>query len=111
MHPLAATASVESRPRRRIERRSLRMTLRIEFEPLLISWYGFHRTAASCKAAWDARDESQLKDEIARATEWLSHWPRTAAINRKAGASANLKHVAERWHQDRSPGCDYYIGS
>jgi hypothetical protein len=85
------------------------MTLRDEFEPLLISWYGFHRGPAACKRAWACANPSgeKLAAEIARATEWLSRGPKTKAINKKAGSSYSLKHIAERWHERRRPGNPY----
>jgi hypothetical protein len=91
----------------------LKMTLRAEFEPLRLSWYGFHRGPAACKRAWDCGSPSpeKLAAEVARATAWLSLWPKTKGGNRKAGSSYSLKHVAERRHQTRTPGRDYYIGN
>ncbi len=89
------------------------MTLRDEFVPFLLSWYGFHRTPSACAAIWNdtARSESQLADEIARAAEWLSQWSPTTSVNRKAGSSYSLKHVAERWHEVRAPRRNAYIGN
>jgi hypothetical protein len=87
------------------------MSLPDEFKPHLISPYGFHPTLAACEAAWNAHAgrEPQLVDEIDRASEWLRQWPPTTSVNRKAGGSGGLKHIAERWHEVRSPGRNYYI--
>jgi hypothetical protein len=89
------------------------MLLRAEFEPLLLSGYGLHRDPVQCKAVWDREpcSDARLAAQVARATEWLSHWPRTKVINKKAGTSCGLKHVAEHWHRARSPGRDYYISN
>ena len=84
------------------------MTLRDEFEPLLISRYGLHRDPAVCKVMWDREgDEAHLREEIVRATEWLTTWAKTKGTNRKAGSSYSLKHVAERWHERRRLGNPY----
>lgn len=89
------------------------MSLQSEFEPLLLSPHGFHRTAAICTAAWrdSSGREPQLADEIERATTWLARWTPTKCVNRKLGSSYGLKAVAEHWHQVRKPGANYYIGN
>jgi hypothetical protein len=90
------------------------VSLRDEFEPRLISWFGFHPTADTCRRAWNspaAHDEPRIKDEIARATEWLEQWTPTKTINRKAGSSYGIKHIAERWHEVRTPAANCYIGN
>jgi hypothetical protein len=83
------------------------MSLRDEFQPRLISWYGMHRDPELCHLAWAAAGDSepQLADEIARASEWLSRWPKTTNINRRAGTSYGLKHRAEDWYAARGTPC------
>jgi hypothetical protein len=80
------------------------MTLRSEFEPLLISWVGLHRGPARCRAEWDNHGEAGLAEEIACATEWLSQWPKAKAINCKSD-SYGFKHRAEEWHRARGKSC------
>jgi hypothetical protein len=86
------------------------MTLRSEFEPLLISWVGLHRDPLRCKAEWDrdGHDESYLAEEIACAAAWLSQWPKIKAINCKSD-SYGFKHRAEEWHLAR--GKSVYISN
>jgi hypothetical protein len=82
------------------------MTLRGEFEPLLISWIGLHRDPPRCKAEWHrtSADDKYLAEEIAFAAEWLAQWPKTKTINHKAD-SYGFKHRAEEWHLARGKCC------
>jgi len=87
------------------------MTLRTEFEPLLLSPYGLHRDTTNCRIAWDReRSEAMLSEEVARAEQWLSLWPKTRAINKDVPTSYGLKHRASAWWREHNPGCgDGYI--
>jgi hypothetical protein len=80
--------------------------LREEFEPLLISDYGCHRTADLCAAVWDQLrkfDEAKQRkieinheNEIAVCTAWLNRVTRTQRPVWQAH-SYGLKHVVENW--------------
>src|SRR5262249_42775792 len=81
-------------------------TLRSEFEPLLISPLGLHVNAEKAKDGWNLSEalgnkDIQLREEIARAEEWLQLCHRVEDINYNAGTSYYLKLVVERWHQER----------
>jgi hypothetical protein len=79
------------------------MTLRQEFEPLLLSPDGLHPDAAACAKAWDretSRDE-RLEGMIELADEWLRTCTRSKSINRRVPSSFGLSKIAERWSGGR----------
>jgi hypothetical protein len=76
------------------------MSLRAEFEPLLISPNGLHATAEECAAAWDREktSDAQLCEQIALADEWLRKCTKSKTIDRTKPSSYGLKSIASRWH-------------
>jgi hypothetical protein len=86
--------------------------LRDEFEPLLLSSYGYHINAANCAKAWDEEccDDARLEQQIARADVWLRQVGRRKTINSKIGSSYGLKHRVEGWHRQRQSG-DCYVAN
>jgi hypothetical protein len=87
------------------------MSLREEFEPLLISDAGYHGSPELCKLAWDEEEAAFLSPErqekwerematheIANADAWLRLVTRTEKVNERAGSSYGLKHRTEEWH-------------
>jgi len=95
------------------------MSLREEFEPLLISPHGLHSDAELARMGWDNEVavatkhqpwpewEAHLRDEIARADEWLRLCGRTIHVNTRCCTSYGLKHIAERWHVNSRGGNGY----
>jgi hypothetical protein len=76
------------------------MSLRDEFEPLLLSPDGLHPDAAACAKAWDRETstEVRLENMISLATAWLAHCKRSkAGINRRV-SSFGLSKICERWN-------------
>jgi hypothetical protein len=88
-------------------------TLRAEFEQLLISPYGLHLDAERAARGWEKYSDcdDRLREEIARADEWLRLRPRTKAINRRVGTSYGLKHQVESWHRQRNPAGNCYVAN
>jgi len=83
------------------------LTLREEFESLLISPHGHHPNVYEAKKAWDENDatDQQLSEEIERATRWLKTVEQTKNFNPKVN-SYRAKHVAEEAEGDYiSNGC------
>jgi hypothetical protein len=77
------------------------MTLRGEFEPLLISPDGLHPDAESCGKAWNAETSSdaRLESMIALAAEWLRTCTRSrSGVNRRIPSSFGLSKICERYH-------------
>jgi len=85
----------------------------------LLWWGGFassadiERWARSGRDGLDERRAETLQDrgtaQVIRAAQFLDQAPRTANVNRKRG-SYGWKHAAERFHKQRSPGADDYVG-
>ncbi len=90
------------------------MTLREEFEPLLISPRGCHLNAELCKSSWgDAPiSDEQLLQQIERAEIWLDGCRRTKQINGNVGSSYGLKHRVESWWRNQKGDLgDVYVSN
>jgi hypothetical protein len=74
------------------------MTLREEFEPLLLSPSGYQASPEDCASDWDRTDytDELLAREVAVATAWLGLLERTAKVN-PYSSSYGLKHDCERY--------------
>jgi hypothetical protein len=48
--------------------------------------------------------------QFLRAAKWLDQAPRRATVNHQK-STYGWKHTAERWHRERDPEHDYYIGN
>jgi hypothetical protein len=74
------------------------MTLREEFEPLLLSPRGYQDSAEECARNWDQSDytDELLAREVAVATAWLGLLERTAKVN-PYSSSYGLKHICEHY--------------
>jgi hypothetical protein len=93
--------------------------LREEFEPVLISPHGLHLDAELCRIAWEDEVESvtkhqswkewenHLREEIAKADEWLRLCGRTQYVNKRVGTSYGLKHAVEHWYRSKYGGDGY----
>jgi hypothetical protein len=79
-------------------------TLRAEFEPLLLTPFGFCRDAEDCAKHWGGRNEEHLQDQIERSIAWLRLCGTGEKVERKQ-TSYGVKHEAERWWRER--GADY----
>ena len=81
------------------------MTLREEFEPLLLSPRGYQDSAEECALNWDQSDytDELLAREVAVATAWLGLLERTAKVN-PYSSSYGLKHCCE--HYSRFYACN-----
>jgi hypothetical protein len=86
------------------------MTLRDEFEPIGLAPFGFC-FGDEIERSWQRWDESDLKNQIARADEWLQLVGCRKTINRDIGGSYGLKHRVERWAGIRWPMRDYYVSN
>jgi hypothetical protein len=85
------------------------MSLRAEFEPLMLSHYGLHCRVDLCREAWDREDrdcDTYYVDQIDHVTRWLSQCTKTRNINKDIGTSYGLKHIAQAWLGER--GIDGY---
>jgi hypothetical protein len=76
------------------------MTLREEFEPVLISPDGLEPDAASCAASWNRETSSdeRLEAMIALVDEWLAECTKSSRINKRVPSSFGLKNICSRWH-------------
>jgi hypothetical protein len=77
------------------------VSLREEFEPLLISPDGLHPDAAVCAAAWDRETSSdeRLSEMINLSSEWLERCARSrSGVNKRIPSSFGLKNICSRWH-------------
>jgi hypothetical protein len=83
--------------------------LRKEFEPLMLSAHGLHRTAEICAKAWDDKIASgrEAAIEIARADEWLRLCKQTVWVNEKVGTTQQIKHIASDWYAAVHDGNGY----
>jgi hypothetical protein len=85
-------------------------SLRTQFEPMLLSPFGFHADPEACRAAWVGADGGWLAAQLARAMVWLFRCTKTEAINR-AATSYGLKHLAEDYHAARGAPDGGYISN
>ena len=78
------------------------MTLRAEFEPLLIGPRGFCRDPESCAASWDHYSEEVMQRQVRLSEEWLRHQKRLKHFSHKF-SSYGHKHRVEDWHSGKVP--------
>jgi hypothetical protein len=84
------------------------ISLRAEFEPMLLAPRGFCADAVACAEAWAGRSADDLQDQVDRSKEWLRLCGTTKGVSRKQ-TSYGLKHEAERWWKAKGAERGGYI--
>jgi hypothetical protein len=84
------------------------MSLRAEFEPLLLAPRGFCADAVACAEAWAGRSADDLQDQVDRSKHWLQLCGTSKGVSRKQ-TSYGLKHEAERWWRAKGAERGGYI--
>jgi hypothetical protein len=84
------------------------ISLRAEFEPMLLAPRGFCADAVTCAEAWAGRSADDLQDQVDRSKQWLQLCGTTKGVSRKQ-TSYGLKHEAERWWEAKGAERGGYI--
>jgi hypothetical protein len=73
--------------------------IRKEFEPKLISPFGYHLDAERCAERWNGNTwpDDDLARQIALATAWLRRVEKRKSPNKQIGTSYGLKHRVTGW--------------